>query len=545
MSFEELGLRPEVLQAVKHLGYENATPVQAQTIPALSEGRDIIGQAQTGTGKTAAFALPILSKIDIKLLKTQALILAPTRELAIQVAEAFQSYAKFLPGFHVLPIYGGQDYRPQLKALERGVQVVVGTPGRVMDHLERKTLSLAHVKIIVLDEADEMLNMGFLEDVEWILSQMPAKHQTALFSATMPTSIKNIAKKYLKEAEHIKIQATEASIQSIKQYYVRTHRDQKLEVLTRILEVENFEAAIIFTRTKVASSEVAEKLEARGYSAAAINGDMAQALREKVIRRLKQGSLDIIVATEVAARGLDIDRISFVINYDMPYDVESYVHRIGRTGRAGREGKALVLITPREFNLLKDIERTTHQKMEELKPPSVAQIKEKRLENLAAKITEAMTNKDSQSYRPFLQNLAQSAEKSELDIACALLHLMEKKESKPEMEEIREVAPRFQDRDRGDRPPRSAPRGKTGGVREAEAGMTRCRMALGRQQGVTPADIVGLIANKAGVNRKAIGQIHIFEDYTWVDIAEPVVKDVIRAVQKCKLKRQMTEIAVL
>jgi ATP-dependent RNA helicase DeaD len=418
--FEVLGLAPNVLKVLATLGYEIPTPIQEKSIPILLQGQDLLAQAQTGTGKTAAFALPILSTLDIKLQQPQALILAPTRELAIQVAEAFHNYAKFCPGFHVLPIYGGQEFGPQLRALKRGVHVIVGTPGRVMDHLRRGTLVLEHLKMIVLDEADEMLKMGFIDDVKWILEQIPHQHQTALFSATMPASIRHIADRYLKHASLIQMKPSETSVKNIQQFFTVVTKGYKLETLTRFLEMEDFTAAIIFTRTKNDSAELAERLEARGYSAAAINGDMAQNAREKVIQRLKQGALDIIVATEVAARGLDIDRISYVINYDIPHDVDSYTHRIGRTGRAGRTGKALVFVAPREFRMLKEIQRVTKQEIKELKAPSFIQVEEKRLKKFAEKISHVIVQEDISYYRDFVKNVVARGEFNELDIAAAV-----------------------------------------------------------------------------------------------------------------------------
>lgn len=425
--FEILGVVPHIAKILSSLGYEVPTPIQEKSIPILLQSQDLLAQAQTGTGKTAAFALPILSKLDLARKQPQALVLAPTRELAIQVAEAFHDYAKGCQGFHVLPIYGGQEFGPQLKALKRGVHIVVGTPGRVMDHLRRGTLVLDQLKTIVLDEADEMLKMGFIDDVKWILEQIPGPHQTALFSATMPTSIRNIADRYLKNAQFIQIKSNETTTSTIQQFYTVVAREYKLEALTRFLAMEDFTAAIIFTRTKNDSAELAEKLEARGYSAAAINGDMSQALREKVIQRLKNGSLDIIVATEVAARGLDIDRISYVISYDIPHDVDSYTHRIGRTGRAGRTGKALVLVTPRELRMLKDIQRVTKQMVKEIIPPSLIQVEEKRLKKFAEKISQVIMKEDISYYRDFIKNIANSSECSELDIAAALTFISQGK----------------------------------------------------------------------------------------------------------------------
>ena len=385
-SFNKLGLSSALLSNLSQLGYESPTPIQAASMPILLAGDDLLAQAQTGTGKTAAFALPALMHLDVKLQKPQTLVIAPTRELAIQVAEAFQSYAKGIKGFHVLPIYGGQDYQIQLRALKRGSQVIVGTPGRVMDHLRRGTLCLDAIKTVVLDEADEMLNMGFIDDIEWIFEQISHEYQTALFSATMPSAIQKIAKRYLKDAKKVQIKPTESTVSTIEQNYFCVSRNQKLEALTRYLEVEEIKAAIIFSRTKNWSAELAEKLQARGYAAAALHGDMQQSLRKKVIDRIKDGSLDIIVATDVAARGIDVERVSHVINYDIPHDAESYIHRIGRTGRAGRKGKALLFITYREQRLLKDIERAINSKIVQIEPPSLKEMSEKRSKLLADKV---------------------------------------------------------------------------------------------------------------------------------------------------------------
>ena len=368
--FSDLNLSEPLMRILKEIGYESPSPIQASCIPLILAGGDIIGQAQTGTGKTAAFALPILNKINIQQTKPQALVLAPTRELAIQVAEAFQKYASHMPGFHVLPIYGGQSYGPQLSALRRGVHVVVGTPGRVIDHLDKNTLDLSNIKTLVLDEADEMLRMGFIDDVENILKKMPAVRQTALFSATMPSAIKRIAQTYLKTPSEITVEAKTRTADNIRQRFWMVSGLHKLDALTRILEAETFDGMIIFARTKLGTEELAEKLLARGFSAAAINGDIQQAQRERTIQNLKDGKIDILVATDVAARGLDVDRVSHVINFDVPYDTESYVHRIGRTGRAGRSGDAIIFITPREQSLLRNIERHTKQPITAMELPT-------------------------------------------------------------------------------------------------------------------------------------------------------------------------------
>ncbi len=489
-TFKDLGVLAKILPVLEELGYENPSPIQEKSIPVLMEGKDLLAQAQTGTGKTGAFALAILSKIDISLRSPQAIILAPTRELAIQVAESFQHYAKKIPDFHVLPIYGGQDYRPQLSALKRGPHVIVGTPGRVMDHLERGTLKLSTINIIVLDEADEMLNMGFLEDVKWILKKIDHKHQSALFSATMPESIKRIADTYLKNPVHIKIKSNSATVDSIKQLAMFVPNESKLEALTRFLEVEEMDAALIFTRTKIGTTELAEKLQARGYAAAAMNGDMSQSNREKVIRRFKtkNGGLDIVVATEVAARGLDVERISHVINYDIPLDPESYVHRIGRTGRAGREGVSLLFVTSRERRLLRDIERTINAPITFIDPPTVNEIQQKRLGELGNKIRSALQNHNLDIYRNMVNKISHDYEVDPRDIAAAMAFISDKatplKEIKKEMS-FEEEAPRGRSRPRN-----RSRRGGPPGAASRSAGSSRPQGASSaRPQGATrPSD---------------------------------------------------------
>lgn len=425
-TFNSLGILPELLTSIQELGYEHPSPIQEKSIPVLLKGQDLLAQAQTGTGKTAAFALSILTKLDLDHVAPQAIILAPTRELAIQVAESFKSLAKHMDGFHVLPIYGGQDYRVQLKALKRGVHVVVGTPGRVMDHLRRGTLSLQDIQTLVLDEADEMLKMGFIDDVTWILEQIPGERQTALFSATIPPAIKRIADQHLHQAEHIKIQSKTTTVEAIAQFYTLIPKTQKLEALTRFLETEPVDAVIVFVRTKNESSEIAEKLEARGFSVAAINGDLSQDAREKVIDRIKRGAIDIVVATDVAARGLDVPRITHVVNYDVPHDAESYVHRIGRTGRAGRDGKAILFVTPREQYMLRDIERVTQQKIQPLAPPSLSELHKIHLEKLKQGVVATLANQNLERYHAFVEQLCHDGENSPLDIAAALSCMLDK-----------------------------------------------------------------------------------------------------------------------
>ncbi|MDH5370509.1 MAG: DEAD/DEAH box helicase, partial [Gammaproteobacteria bacterium] len=401
--FSELGLSAPVLEALDTIGYETPSPIQAEMIPFVMAGRDVLGQAQTGTGKTAAFALPILSKIDLKVKTPQVLVLAPTRELAIQVAEAFQKYAAKMKGFHVLPIYGGQDARGQIRQLDRGVHVVVGTPGRVMDLIRRKSLKLDVLKTLVLDEADEMLRMGFIDDVEWIMEQIPEERQIALFSATMPTQIHKITQRYLNNPKEITIKVKTTTASTIKQRYWMVSGHHKLDALTRILEAEPFDAMIIFVRTKNATTELAEKLEARGYSSAAINGDIAQNQREKTVDNLKKKKIDILIATDVAARGLDVPRISHVVNYDVPYDTEAYVHRIGRTGRAGRTGDAILFVAPREKRMLQQIERATKQKIEMLEMPSTEMINNKRIARFTQNITDNIASEGLEFYASIIE----------------------------------------------------------------------------------------------------------------------------------------------
>lgn len=533
-SFDSLGIAQEILSSLTELGYETPSPIQEQSIPVLLEQQDLLAQAQTGTGKTAAFALPILSQLSLKHSSPQALILAPTRELAIQIAEAFQRYAKYLPGFHVLPIYGGQEFRSQLRALKRGVHIVVGTPGRIMDHMRRETLPLESLKTVVLDEADEMLKMGFIDDVKWILQQIPTEHQTALFSATLPPSIKSIANQYLTDAKHIQIKPTTNAVSTIAQSYMITSKHHKLEALTRYLELEEFDAAIIFARTKVATTELAERLEARGYSAAAMNGDMNQASREQVIKRIKNGAIDIVIATDVAARGIDVSRISHVINFDIPHDPESYVHRIGRTGRAGREGKALLFVSPRERRLLKDLERVTRQTIKAITPPTANEITEKRAESFKNQVISTLAEADLDYYRSLVQSILTHSESSELDIAAALAYLAQK--SKPLQINKEDPKPlNFESRgDRHEASPRE--RRARQGVQPTEHGMSRCRLEVGHRHRVQPSDIVGVLANEGDITRKSIGRIHIFDDYSLVDLSSNVANQVMDLTHKCRVK---------
>ena len=427
IKFTDLGLSEPLLRALSDVGYESPSPIQAATIPPLLAGRDVLGQAQTGTGKTAAFALPVLARIDPKQFKPQALVLAPTRELAIQVAEAFQKYAVHLPGFHVLPIYGGQSYAPQLQALKRGVHVVVGTPGRVIDHLDRGTLDLSELRCLVLDEADEMLRMGFIDDVEAVLKKTPATRQVALFSATMPSQIKRIAQTYLKDPVEVAIKSATSTATNIRQRFWMVSGVNKLDALTRILEAEPFDGMLIFARTKLGTQELAEKLAARGLSAAAIHGDVEQKQREKMVQSLKDGRIDILVATDVAARGLDVERISHVLNYDIPYDTESYVHRIGRTGRAGRSGEAILFVAPRERSMLGAIERATRQKIEPMQLPSVDAVNEQRVGKFLGKIGAALESSDLSVFRELVERYEREHNVPAVEIAAALAQLVQGK----------------------------------------------------------------------------------------------------------------------
>ncbi|MBD8643870.1 DEAD/DEAH box helicase [Stenotrophomonas sp. CFBP 13724] len=559
LQFAQLGLSEPVMQAVAAVGYETPSPIQAATIPAMLEGRDVLGQAQTGTGKTAAFALPVLSNIDLQQSKPQALVLAPTRELAIQVAEAFQTYSSKIAGFRVLPVYGGQPYATQLSALRRGVHIVVGTPGRVIDHLNRGTLDLSELKTLVLDEADEMLRMGFIDDVEAVLKKLPEKRQVALFSATMPPAIRRIAQTYLKDPAEVTIVNKTTTSANIRQRYWWVSGMHKLDALTRILEVEPFDAMIIFARTKAGTEELAGKLQARGLAAAAINGDMQQAQRERTIAMLKEGKLDILVATDVAARGLDVERISHVLNYDIPYDTESYVHRIGRTGRAGRSGEAILFATPREKGMLRQIERATRQPIEEMQLPSVEAVNDNRVNKFTARISETLGQGGLDFYRQLLERFEGENNVPAIDIAAALAKMMQgdtpfllqppvrapREERAPRERFERADRPERNDRfDRGERPkfdraPRAEgevfqerPRREMPPRGAPEQGMETFRIEVGHQHGVKPANIVGAIANEAGLESRFIGRIDIHDGFSVLDLPIDMPQDVLTHLKK-------------
>ena len=542
LTFSDLALSPAVLSAVTKVGYEVPSPIQAAAIPALLDGKDIVGLAQTGTGKTAAFALPMLSQVDTTKSHTQILVLAPTRELAIQVAEAFQRYASEMPGFHVLPIYGGQDMRGQLRQLKRGAQVVVGTPGRVMDHLRRGSLDLSKLTNLVLDEADEMLRMGFIDDVSWILEHTPATRQTALFSATMPKEIRRVATTYLRDPEEIRIANESKTGANIEQVYWMVSGTNKLDALTRILEVEPFDAIIMFVRTKTATVELAEKLEARGYSAAAINGDMNQQLRERTIERLKNKKLDILIATDVAARGIDVERVSHVINYDIPYDSEAYVHRIGRTGRAGRSGKAILFVAPREKRLLYSIEKATSQRIEAMKLPSGDTITAARVDQFFQGITDVLeSDQDMSFFDELLGNYCREKEIEPEQLAMAMAYLLQKdrplqvKLADIKPDPIREKRERSDRGDRGDRPERRS--------RGPEQGMKRFRIEVGRTHGARPGDIVGAIANEAGLQSRQIGQIKLFDSFSTLDLPEDMAAPMAQKIASIHVRGQVLSLS--
>ena len=521
-TFADLGIHPAVLQAVIDVGYESPSAIQAATIPALMAGSDVVGLAQTGTGKTAAFAIPILSRIDVSSKHTQALVLAPTRELALQVAEAFSRYGANIPQINVLPIYGGQSYVVQLAGLKRGAQVVVGTPGRVIDHLERGTLDLSHLDYLVLDEADEMLQMGFAEDVERILADTPEYKQVALFSATMPPAIRKITSKYLHDAVEVKVKSKTATAENITQRYIQVAGNRKMDALTRVLEVEPFEAMIVFVRTKQATEEVAEKLRARGFSAAAINGDIAQVQRERTIAALKKGSIDILVATDVAARGLDVERISHVLNYDIPHDPESYVHRIGRTGRAGRSGDALLFVSPRERHLLTSIEKVTRQKVVEIQLPSVEDVNAQRVSKFRDSITEAIGAPGFDMFRRLIEDYERDNDIPMADIAAALA--LQSRDGAAFL--MTEPPP---ERHREDRPERER------SPRKTRDDLTTYRIAVGKRHKVGPGSIVGAIANEGKLHRSDFGHITIKGDFSLVELPAKLPKATLKALEHTRI----------
>ncbi|GAB3031180.1 DEAD/DEAH box helicase [Bowmanella dokdonensis] len=552
ISFKDLNLPSHLLQALEKVGYEKPSPIQAESIPLLLEGHDLLGQAQTGTGKTAAFALPMLAQIDPEDTTTQLLVLAPTRELAIQVAEAFHTYASFSRQIKVLPIYGGQSYDNQIRPLKRGVQVVVGTPGRVIDHIKRGTLKLDKLKFLVLDEADEMLRMGFIDDVEWILSHAPKERQTALFSATMPDRIRNITNKYLNNPKLVKIASKVSTASTIRQRYCQVAGHHKLEALTRILEVEEFDGVIIFVRTKTATLELAEKLAARGYAVEPLNGDIPQKSRERTVERIKDGKIDILIATDVVARGLDVERVSHVINFDVPYDTESYVHRIGRTGRAGRQGDAILFISHREKRMLFAIEKATNQRIESMPIPSVSELNEQRLRRFKQSVIEAMEDDSIESLIPVIEAIQAETEANPEVLMAALAKIAQGDEplllKETDRPDLTERAPRggdrperpgkFRDegrdsRGRGDK--ERSPRRRTSAPEE---GMQRFKLEVGHAHGVKPGNIVGAIANEAGIDSKHIGAIDIHDNYSTVDLPQGMPPEIRQILQKTRVAGQ-------
>jgi ATP-dependent RNA helicase DeaD len=641
-AFSDLALGEAVLAALRDVGYESPSPIQAATIPRLLSGSDVVGQAQTGTGKTAAFALPILSRIDIAEAVPQALVLVPTRELAIQVAEAFQRYAAHMKGFHVLPVYGGQSYTPQLQSLRRGVHVVVATPGRAMDHIKRGTLDLSSLRHVVLDEADEMLRMGFIDDVEWILERIPAQRQIALFSATMPTQVRRIAQQHLRDPAEVTIRSKTTTASRIRQRYWIVNGIHKLDALTRILEAESFDAMIVFARTKIATEELAERLSARGFAVEALNGDIAQAQRERTIARLKSGQIDIVVATDVAARGLDVERVSHVVNYDVPYDPESYVHRIGRTGRAGRSGEAILFIAPRERNMLRIIERATRQTIERMQLPTIEDVNERRVARFNEKLTAAIASNAGQQFLPLIERYEQDNNVCAIEIAAALASIAQGATPlllEPQARQFEapvERARATSSRERAPRPDRAArdekyarraarvevDKQRPGGsalaagfepvhrpepTRHSEAtrpmnrkerraleraererqgssprrdvetasnppvfpraeeppqrrrsrevedeqrerrhvgeDVETYRIEVGRVHGVKPANIVGAIANEAGLEGRHIGRVVIRDDHSFVDLPGGMPREIFRELQKVRVAGQQLQIS--
>ena len=531
VNFKSFGLSEALIKVLDEVGYETPSAIQEQCIPHLLNGHDVIGQAQTGTGKTAAFSLPLIDRIDINTNQVQLLVLAPTRELAIQVSEAIQTYARHLKGLHVLPIYGGQSYDIQLRPLKRGVHVVVGTPGRVMDHIKKGTLKLGSLKALVLDEADEMLRMGFIDDVKWVMEKLPKERQIALFSATMPDVIRRVAEKFLNDPKIVKIKTKTATAQTISQSYWLVSGVNKLDALTRILEVESFDALLIFVRTKTATVDLAEKLSARGFSSEAINGDIAQNQRERTIQQLKKGKIDILIATDVAARGLDVERISHVVNYDIPQDPESYVHRIGRTGRAGREGKAILFVAPRERRMLQTIERITRQPITPMQLPSAKIINEQRVTNFKQRISDTLNNQELGIFEELILSFQKEHEVDAFKIASALalmaqgtepLLLSEKELSQGSFKEGSKA--KISISVHAD-PLKNNPSIK----------MRRYRLAVGHKDNIKPGNVLGAIANEAEISSEFIGAIQIFQDFTTIDLPDEMTKETLAILKKTRV----------
>jgi len=546
-SFADLGVDERILRALREVGYESPSPIQAVTIPALLEGRDVVGIAQTGTGKTAAFAVPMLSGLDLSQKTPQALVLAPTRELALQVSEAFERYAAHLPGVHVLPVYGGQGYGVQLSALRRGVHVVVGTPGRIMDHLDRGTLDLTGLRFLALDEADEMLKMGFQEDVETILADTPKDKQVALFSATMPPQIRRIAKKYLHDPAEITVKEKTTTVANLTQRYLMVSPHQKLDALTRILEVENFEGMIIFVRTKQATEILAERLRARGFSAAAINGDIVQAQRERTINQLRDAKLDILVATDVAARGLDVDRVSHVVNYDIPTDSESYVHRVGRTGRAGRSGDALSFVAPRERHLLRAIEKATRQQVTVMQLPTIDDVNTTRVARFNQSITEALESDQLGFFRDLVAGYEHDHGVGATDVAAALAVLVQ--DDQPLLRDVEEAPAPVRAFDKGsdrrhEQPSRGPKRREPGPRRQrGSVPLAKYSIAVGKRHKVEPRQIVGAIANEGGLRREDFGHIDIRGDHSLVELPADLSPQTVESLTRTRISGKLIELS--
>lgn len=553
-SFSELGIAPAIVKAIQEAGYETPSPIQAQSISPLLEGRDLLGQAQTGTGKTAAFSLPLLSRLNDRQKTPQMLVLTPTRELAIQVAEAIQGYGRHIKNFHVLPIYGGQSMGIQLRQLQRNPQVIVGTPGRILDHIRRGKLALENLQSLVLDEADEMLRMGFIDDVETILQETPKERQVALFSATMPKPIHRVAQRYLNNPVEVHIKSKTSTVDTINQRYWQVTGLHKLDALTRILEVEEFDGMIIFVRTKNSTVDLAEKLEARGYSSSPLNGDMNQALREKTIEKMKAGKIDILVATDVAARGLDIERMSHVVNYDIPYDTESYVHRIGRTGRAGRKGEAILFVAPRERRMLGAIEKATRQTISRMQLPSSEDIADRRVMSFKQHMTETIESQDLAFFEKLITSYQEEHNADPIEMAAALAFLVQK--HRP-LKPVSHVSERKQSKERSDREPRQnkreprsdraerAPRPpRTRADHKPEEGMKTYRVEVGAEHNVEPKHLVGAIANEAGLESQLIGRISIMDDHSFVDLPDGMPKDIFQHLRKVWVNQRQLQISM-
>lgn len=519
--FEKLNIEPEILKVIEELGYETPTPIQAQAIPEIKAGKDVIGQAQTGTGKTAAFSIPLIEKLSTKDKSVQVIILTPTRELAMQVTDEIGKFSKYLHGIKSLAIYGGQPYERQFKALKQGVQVVVGTPGRVIDHINRKTLKLGNVKAIVLDEADQMLDMGFLEDIEMVLNELPENRQTLMFSATIPPAIEMIAKKHMNSPVKVKVVHKELTVPRIEQYYFEVKPHEKIDSLIRILDMEKVDLGMIFCNTKKGVDDLVEKLQNRGYSVEGIHGDLRQAQRERVMKKFRDGTLDLLVATDVAARGIDIDNVAIVINYDLPDNFEYYVHRIGRTGRAGREGLAYTLVVPRQIRTLKALESYTKAKLKRKPVPSINDIVEKEKESIGKKIVSTIEQGALAEYTNFIEQLAENY--STIDIGAALLKMIVNLNEEESLESAKEITAKEDFKD---------------------SGMVRMFINIGKNHGVKPSNILSTLATEAGISGKLVGVIDMYDKFTFVEVPKKYEKKVLNAMDKNRIKGRKINIEV-